>query len=272
MRMMIAVLLVALWFASPPPDASPALAGIAHVAFRVRDVPNSRDFYRTLGFEESFAFADPGKPPVSYIKINDRQFIELYGRADDSQSEGLLHICYEAADITALWNEYAKRGINTPAPRKARAGNLLFAFHDPEGQLVEYTQYLPGSLHFEDRGKHLGDRRISQHLVRAVMAVQDPAAERQYFTSILAFEKINDSRAVRLRLPGNSGHEVELAATSPTTKPRIVLTVPDLARAAEELRSRAIAVNSSTGSISISDPDGAVIEFIQENSETRSKS
>src|SRR5271154_3382702 len=61
------------------PDSSPALAGIAHVAFRVTDVQKSREFYRTLGFEQAFEIADPGKPLVSYIKINDRQFIEFYG-------------------------------------------------------------------------------------------------------------------------------------------------------------------------------------------------
>jgi catechol 2,3-dioxygenase-like lactoylglutathione lyase family enzyme len=39
------------------------LAGIAHVAFRVTDVQKSRDFYRTLGFEQSFEFTDTGKSP-----------------------------------------------------------------------------------------------------------------------------------------------------------------------------------------------------------------
>src|ERR1700719_523251 len=99
----------------PSPDSSPALAGIAHVAFRVSDVQKSRDFYGTLGFEQAFQFADPGKPLVSYIKINDRQFIELYGRADDSQPTGLLHVCYETTEIETLWREYVKQGLNPPA-------------------------------------------------------------------------------------------------------------------------------------------------------------
>src|SRR6478609_1043573 len=82
--------------AAPAPKVSPNLAGIAHVAFHVTDVPKSREFYRSLGFEEAFAFKDPGKPPVSYVKVNDRQYIELYQRKDDSQPFGLMHVCYEA--------------------------------------------------------------------------------------------------------------------------------------------------------------------------------
>ena len=35
-----------------------ALNGVAHVAFRVADVPKSREFYRTLGWEQAFEFSD----------------------------------------------------------------------------------------------------------------------------------------------------------------------------------------------------------------------
>jgi catechol 2,3-dioxygenase-like lactoylglutathione lyase family enzyme len=272
MRMMTGTFLLSAMFLWSSPDPSPSLAGIAHLALRVSDVQKSREFYRVLGFEQSFEFADPGKPLVSYIKINDRQFIELYGRADDSQPAGLLHICYETPDIEALRNEYDMRGLNPPASRKARAGNLLFLFRDPEGQILEYTQYLPGSLHFEDRGKHLGERRISEHLVRADIAVQDVNVEHLFYTSKLAFQDIGVGGVIRLRLPGNSGDEVELVATTLATKPRLVFTVANLARAAEELRSRAIAVRTDGASVSVTDPDGTVIVFTEEKNEYRVKS
>ena len=80
--------------AGPLLAQSTALAGIAHVAFRVKDVALSRSFYRQLGFEEAFAFADPGKASVSYVKVNDHQFIELYGPVPDEPASGLLHVCY----------------------------------------------------------------------------------------------------------------------------------------------------------------------------------
>jgi len=258
---MIAVLLLAVTFFSPQPDSSPALAGIAHVAFRVTDVQKSRDFYRTLGFEQSFEFADPGKPPVSYIKINDHQFIELYGRAEDSLPTGLLHVCYEATDIESLWNEYVKRGLHPPHSRKARAGNLLFVLHDPEGQTLEYTQYLPGSLHFEDRGKHMSDRRVSQHLIRAVIPVQDVVAEHVFYTSKLGFQDVAADGTIRMRLPGISGDEIELEASTPATKSFIVFTVANLARTADDLRSRSLTVKTGNDAISVTDPDGVVLLF-----------
>ena len=36
---------------------------------------------------------------------------------------------------------------------------------DPEGQTIEYTQYMPGSRHFEDRGKHLDGKRVAQTMM-----------------------------------------------------------------------------------------------------------
>lgn len=264
MRLITRTLLMAAISAAPLPGSSPALSGIAHVAFRVSDGVESRDFYRALGFEQSFEFADPGKPPVSYIKINDHQFVELYGRADHSQPTGLMHVCYEAADIESLWNEYTKRGLNPPTARKARAGNLPFLFRDPENQTLEYTQYLPGSLHFEDRGKHLGERRIAQRLKRASIVVSNLPAELAFFTSKLAFEETGATPG-RLRIPGSSGDEVELELATPASKPRVVFSVANLAATTAELRKRSFAITESAGSVSISDPDGTQIVFEQEN-------
>lgn len=268
MRITIPILLIAASLPSPQTDSSPVLAGIAHVAFRVADVQKSRDFYRSLGFEQAFEFTDPGKPPVSYIKINDRQFIELYGRSNESQPTGLLHVCYEAFGIETLWNDYVKRGLNPPHSRKARAGNLLFVFHDPEGHTLEYTQYLPGSLHFEDRGKHLGDRRISQHLFLAVIPVQDVNAEHAFYTSKLGFQDIGAAATVRMRLPGDSGDEIELESAAPPAKPRLAFAVANLARVAKDLRDRSLTVGTGIDSISVTDPDGTVIVFAPEKNES----
>lgn len=270
-RTIIFTLLATLLFAEAPPDPSPALAGIAHVAFRVSDVQKSRAFYSSLGFEQAFEFADPGKPVVSYIKINDRQFIELYGRADDSQALGLMHVCYEAADIESVASAYAARGLNPPQPLKARAGNLLFSIHDPEGNLLEYTQYLPGSLHFEDRGKHLSDRRISGHLVRVGVAAHDLSAAHSFYISKLFFEEITASPATLLRLPGNSGESIELDVAPAPAKPRIVFEVPNLQRAIDRLRPPAFAIQTLLDAVSITDPDGATIVFAMPDQRSHSK-
>ncbi len=248
--------------AAPAPKPSPNLAGIAHVAFHVTNVPKSRDFYHTLGFEEAFAFNDPGKPPVSYVKVNDRQFIELYQRKDDSEPLGLMHVCYEANDLEALHAYYVQQGIEVREPRKARAGNLLFAFHDPEGQTLEFTQYMPGSLHYEARGKHLGTNRISEQMVRPTIPVKDVDAAHAFYKE-LGFQDAGAQQGIRLRLAGASGEEIELLnAGGPT---QIVFSVPDVKSIDRELRQRGLKPRENAESVSVTDPDGVVIVFARGN-------
>ena len=259
MRLLLSLLLIAS-FISPASKPSPPLAGIAHVAFRVSDVAKSREFYQKLGFEQSFEFNDPRKPPVSYMKVNDSQFIELYQRKDDTQPLGLMHVCYEASDIEAVQKEYVQHEIKAPEPKKARAGNMLLVFRDPEDQTVEFTQYMPGSLHFEDRGKHLAEHRIGSHLARATINVRDLPAERSFYSDKLGFEDLGGKGTVRLRIPGTSGDEIELDAGSPA-KTRIALSVPNVERAGEELRQRGLPVRKDGEGVAVVDPDGAVVVF-----------
>ena len=258
------VLLMAALLATPAPEPSPALAGIAHVALRVADLQKSREFYQKLGLEQAFEFADPGKPPVSYMKVNDRQFIELYQRADDSQPLGLTHVCYEASDINALHDFYAQRGIAAPEVKKARAGNLLLSLRGPENETLEFTQYMPGSLHFEDRGKHLGEHRIAQRILRATIPVKDLTAESQFYTSKLGFEDVKDvtAGASRLRIPGASGEEIQFEIT---IKPGINFAVRSLDRATQELG----VGFSSAGIFSLRDPDGTVITLTEDKNGKR---
>jgi catechol 2,3-dioxygenase-like lactoylglutathione lyase family enzyme len=236
------------------------LTGIAHIALRVNDFQKTRDFYHTLGFEQAFEFADNGKLSVAYIKVNDRQFIELIPRTSDSQPGGILHTCFEVADIESLHKAYVERGLQPTEAKRARAGNLLFVMHGPDDQLLEYTQYMPESLHSLDHGKHLGDR-ISTHLVEATTPVRDLPAERAYYTGKLAFRSAG-SDGNEMYIAGSSGDKVELQAASPDTKPHVVFTVANVRRAAKELRKRGFEVQKSRHAVSVTDPDGAVIVFV----------
>jgi catechol 2,3-dioxygenase-like lactoylglutathione lyase family enzyme len=235
------------------------LAGIAHVALRVNDLAQTRAFYEKLGFEQAFEFTEAGKTTESFIKINDRQFIELYPRTADSQALGLTHLCFEATDIQSVRAAYSKQELNPPEAKKGRAGNLLFTIHDPEGQLIEYTQYMPESLHSADRGKHLG-ARVSQHLVEAVLVAQDPSAERAFYIDKLGFDDGLPS-GMGVRIPGNSGDRVAFQLAGAMTKPRLVFTVEDVRRAARELLHRRLSVTKDQDGIAVSDPDGMLVVF-----------
>jgi rhamnogalacturonyl hydrolase YesR len=252
-QLALGLLCAALASAQPP-----APGGITHVAFRVAGLPASAAFYQALGFEQAFRFDDSGRTVVDFRKINDHQFIELYPRTADSQPLGMMHICFESADLAGLRAEYLKRNLEPTPIDKARAGNLLFSLRDPEGQVLEFLQYLPGSLHFEDRGRHLGERRISSRLARAAANVRSVSGAQAFYSDRLGFETRGDGR---LLVPGSSGDEVELQANASDARPRIVFEVPDVARAALELRRRGFAPVATAGEVRVADPDGVILAF-----------
>ncbi|MBZ5728118.1 MAG: VOC family protein [Acidobacteriia bacterium] len=254
-------------FCAPFCWAQPAYqSGIAHVAFRVAGLEAARTFYNRLGFEQFFEVKQGDRTTEAFLKVNDRQFIELYPRTDPSQPIGLMHVCYESTDIEALHAEYVQRGLTVSAVRKAGAGNLLMTMKDPEGQTIEYTQYMPGSRHFEDRGKHLGANRVALLLVGATSPALDPAAIRGFYLDKLGFTQINHGIPARLRMPGNSGQELDIAA-GPDAKSGIEFGVADVKRAGEilaglGLTAKGTPANNPT-SLSLTDPDGAVITFVK---------
>jgi len=237
------------------------LMGIAHVALRVNDLQKSRDFYNTLGFEEAFSFTDAGKVSVSYVKVNDRQFIELIPRTSESQPGGILHTCFEVADIESLHNAYVAAGLQPTEPKKARAGNLLFVMHGPDNQLLEYTQYLPDSLHSQDHGKHLSPRRISSHLLATTTAAKDLAGERSYYTVKLAFKSAGHD-GNEMDIPGKSGDQVELQVDTPDAKPRVMFAVSNIRQTARDLSRRGLRVQKNRHAVSVTDPDGTVMVFV----------
>lgn len=136
---------------------SPNLAGIAHVALRVRDLQASIAFYRRLGFEKAFDLTRDGKIYEAFIKVNDHQFIELYPADDKNPKVEFLHLCFEGADLDAAHAFYLAHGLKPTDVRIAGAGNKLFTMPGPATptgpQNMEYTQYLPGSLHMKDAGQ-----------------------------------------------------------------------------------------------------------------------
>ena len=80
------------------PDAPPPLNGIAHIAIRVHSIAASTAFYEQLGFEQAFTRTKDGVVTQSCLKINDRQFIELYPVTPKDPTIGFRHLCFEGAE------------------------------------------------------------------------------------------------------------------------------------------------------------------------------
>jgi catechol 2,3-dioxygenase-like lactoylglutathione lyase family enzyme len=240
--------------------------GIAHLAFRVADLDATRAFYNKLGFEQFFEAKQGERTTQAFLKVNDHQFIELYPRTESSQPLGLMHICYESSNIESLHAELVQRGVAISDVRKAGAGNLLMTMKDPEDQTIEYTQYMPGSRHFEDRGKHLGDKRVARVMVAATSPARDAEGIRSFYIDKLGFRRVDPGPSTRLRMPGDSGNEVDIPPAGPDGKSGVRFGVADLKRAREGLTSLGLIVTATPRDnpalLTVTDPDGVVVSFV----------
>jgi len=133
--------------------------------------------------------------------------------------------------------------------------------HGPDDQQLEYTQYMPGSLHSLDHGKHLAERWSSLHMLEATTAVRNLAAERAYYTDKLGF-KSADSEGNVMYVAGNSDDKLELQSDTANLKPRVVFAVANVRQAERDLRSRGFKVQKSHHAVSVSDPVNTVIAFV----------
>ncbi len=262
------------------PASSPAINGIAHIAVRVHDIAASVDFYHKLGFDEAFNNKSGDTVTQSFIKINDRQFIELYPVTSQDPQPGFLHLCFESGGLNTLHDFYVTQGLAPTAIRTAGAGNLLFTMPGPAQpsgpQNIEYTQYMPGSKHTNDAGQHLGPDRVGDKMTDVALAVEDPDAARKFYLAKLGFSP-SPANPARLDLPGRSGESVEIVpAADLGFRSSIVLTTPDIEKSAAQLTRQQVAfqraASSSTDAagrahtvdmLSVTDPDGNILRISQ---------
>jgi len=238
---------------------TPPLAGIAHVAIRVRNLAASIAFYQSLGYQQAFDLRHDDIPYESFIKINDRQFIELYPATAKDPNIAFLHLCFEGEDLEAIHDDYA-------ALKKAGAGNLLFTMQGPDQPLgpggapipqnIEYTQYQPGSLHSNDFGRHLGPDRVADRLLAVVLAEVDFATGLEFYVNQLSFKPL-PGQPSNLHLPGGSGQQIVMDKASAGSHARILLDTLNLGHARRRLAHEHIPViKLAENAMLVTDPDG----------------
>lgn len=270
---------------APAPTATataqtPLFNGIAHIAIQVHSVADSLAFYNKLGFQQAFANTGrDGSVSQSFLKLNDKQFIELYPVTPREMQIGFLHLCFEGADLNAIHDFYVAEGLAPIAVRTAGAGNLLFTLKGPEQpafpQNIEYTQYMPDSRHSKDVGQHIGPDRVADKIILVVLAMQDPAAASDFYLTKLGFTA-DPANPARLNLPGTSGQQVEIVPAAPLgTRASIVLTTPSLDKAAAQLTRQQVAFKRATSTatdangktrneemLTVTDPDGNILRIV----------
>ena len=129
------------------------IKSIGHTGYRCKDMEKSLHFYcDVLGLKRVFDIPkEDGTPWIIYLKVCDRQFIELFYVTDDMLPFALeklsyQHICLEVYDMQAAVEEIRKTGYPIDRePKQGADGNWQAWVVDPDGNRIELMQISPTS-------------------------------------------------------------------------------------------------------------------------------
>jgi catechol 2,3-dioxygenase-like lactoylglutathione lyase family enzyme len=191
-RQILFVLLSACTALAAGQPARPRILGLAHVAFHVGNIETARDFYeKFLGFAEPFSLTNPdGSLALAFVKINDRQYLELFPGLDPA-ADRLHHVAFETDNAEAMRAYLASRGVKVPdhVP-KGRIGNLNFNITDPDGHTLEIVEYASDGWSLREKGNFMPESRISTRLLHAGILVGNLDAALHFYGDVLGFHEI----------------------------------------------------------------------------------
>ena len=194
--------------------ARPAIVGVAHIGLRTDNLAAARKFYTgILGFQEPFSLdktPDEGTGLLlTYFKVNDHQYIEMFPELTDPKMDRLSHISFETTDAEQLRAYLASRGVKVPEKLSpGRTATAALTSTIPTATTSSSWNIVPGSLHSRNFGKFLPDTRISTRIIHVGVVVKDRAAADRFYKDILGFKlqwqggmKDTDTDWVAMRVP-----------------------------------------------------------------------
>ena len=268
----------------------PRLLGVAHLALLVSEIEQSRKFYHDfLGFEEPYLLNNQdGSLSLTFIKVNDHQYIELFPGLKADQDR-LYHASIYTDDAEQLRKYLESRGVAVPAKvAKGRIGNTSFNVKDPDGHTIEFTQYESTGWSVREKGKYLGQHRISNRIMHVGILVGDAMESMKFYGDVLGLKEFwrgnaRDSATVswiNMQLPESEDYlEFMLYSELPAADKRgsqhhLCLEVPDIEKAREQLEanpyrksySRPLEIRVGVNrkrQLNLFDPDGTRIELME---------
>jgi catechol 2,3-dioxygenase-like lactoylglutathione lyase family enzyme len=267
----------------------PRITGISHAAFYVTDMTKARAFYEGfLGFASPFSIPRKNGGDLVWIKINDRQTVELFPGSEVSPAaDRLFHIAVETDDAEAMRVYLQSQGVAVPDKTAVgKIGNKNYFIKDPNGNTVEIVEYLPDGWTKREAGKFLPDTRVATRMSHVGIMVGQFDASMKFYGEILGFKEIWRGGAgrmlswVNLQVPDGQDYiEFMLYNQPPSratllTKHHICLEVEDVAKVGEILAGRKLPEGSrppdamKTGvngkrQINYFDPDGTRVEIME---------
>jgi lactoylglutathione lyase len=268
--------------------ARPLILGVAHIAFQVSDLAKAREFYgQTLGYEEPFQIRNQdGSLALTYFKVNERQYIEIFPGLPPEKDDRLMHIAFETNDLEGLRVYLLSKGVKAPEKvNQGRDGNLNFTVSDPDNHRVEFVQYRDGSLHRKAKGQYVSARRISDRILHVGVTIADQAVADKFYKEILGFSEIwrggrDDATLnwINMKVPDGTDYLEYMLVTGPPTRQQlgsqhhVALLVPDIQKALETARERASDPASVRSpqvgrnrrwQLNLFDPDGSRAELME---------
>ncbi len=293
--MKVAVALLALIFLGAGPGVAqdapkrPKITGVAHISVFVHDIAKAREFYKDfLGFGEPFQLDKPdGSLSLTFIKINDRQYIELVPETKPA-TDRLNHISIEVEDAEAMRVYLKSKGVKVPdSVPKGRIKNSNFNIKDPDGHQVEIVQYEPDGWTMRDKGKFMDGPRISNRMMHLGITVANLDASMAFYHDILGFQEFwrgsRDGKVlswVNMKLPDSEDYIEFMLTDRPQTlatlgsSHHIALETPDIEKSKADLAARAEKAHYTkplevrTGinrrrQLNLFDPDGTRTEMME---------
>lgn len=285
---LIALLLTATLFGQTV-LSRPRILGVAHIALYTSDLPKARAFYEDfLGFQElSTLKRDDGSVRIAFVKIDDKQYVELF--TDAPKEDGQLnHIAIYTDNPQQMRDYLATHGVKVPASvPKGKTGNYNFTITDPDGHTVEIVQYLADSLTGMNQGKLLPASRISSRIMHVGFLVRDLEPSMKFYRDLLGFREFwrgssNGTQLswVNMRVPdGDDYLEFMLYTGTPSAQERgvknhLCLEVANIDKAVQDLEKRPTRtsygreIKTQIGKnrkrqANLFDPDGTRIELME---------
>lgn len=274
----------------------PRITGISDVGFFVSDLPKTVAFWHDfLGYDQMATLPknDSKDVRIAFIKINDRQHIELFNEAPPVPHIMMSHLCFAVDDLEKMRAFLRSKGYDLrPGNRsKTQAGDDAFEITDPNGLPIEFVQRPPAGKEMQAGGKFMPATRISPRIYHVGYMVAD-AEKTEAFYRMLGFTETwrngpnpKELSWINMKVPDGEDY-VELMLYRTLGNPsgwggknHLSLVVPDIEKAVTELESRPydkvygkpLAIHTGVNGkrqVNLFDPDGTRVELMEPNTVT----
>src|SRR5207253_6505205 len=132
-------------------------------------------------------------------------------------------VVFQSSDLEKLRAVYVERGLNPSPITKGPDGNPVFRVKDPEGNNLDFLQYVAGSKQTQLRGKLLDPGRVTTHIWHVGIMQKDRAASAAFYGEKLGFPNGRDvGRGEFVELPASDRNletkDPPLDPNNPATK------------------------------------------------------